>query len=49
MTKEQIRHEILINLKTNGVYVSGDLWFSLAFRTKEELIKIAQEMNIRVK
>jgi hypothetical protein len=48
MTKDQIRQEILITIKANNIYISGDVYFALVFRTKQELIKIAQEMNIKI-
>lgn len=46
MTTDAIRQNILLAIKANGLPVDGDLWLSLAFRSRGELIKIAQELHI---
>lgn len=49
MTKEIMIQEILIQCKVNNTPTTGDLFFSLAFRTEPELIKICSELNIATK
>jgi hypothetical protein len=48
MNKKQLIEEILQKLKAGDCYISGDLVFSLAFRTEKELKQIAQELYIRI-
>jgi hypothetical protein len=45
--KEKLIAEILQACKANGVYISGDLFFALAFRTVEELKRIVKELHIK--
>ena len=47
-TKSTLIQKILLCCKANNVYISGDLFFSLAFRTVEELKKIAHELHINI-
>lgn len=49
MTEEQMRHAIMLNVKANGIEVSGDFWFMLIFRTEAQLRQICHEMNIATK
>ena len=44
----QLRHEIMIATKANGVPVTGDLWLGLVFASEEALIGIARELCIPV-
>lgn len=46
-SKEIMISEILIAAKASGVYVSGDMFFALAFRTETELRQICREIGIR--
>ena len=48
MNKEQMINEILIQCKANNVPTTGDLFFSLAFRTESELKTICSELNIKL-
>ena len=48
MTKNQMIQEILICCKANNVPTTGDLFFSLAFRTESELRSICQQLHIRM-
>jgi len=43
--KEMIKH-IITQAKACGVDVDGDMFFSLAFRTESELIKIGKNMGV---
>lgn len=45
---EEMRHEIMLNVKANNIPVTGDFWLMLVFRTEVQLITICREMNIRV-
>lgn len=45
--KEQLMIDILQVAKNGDCVMNGDLFFSLAFRTESELMKIAQELNIK--
>jgi hypothetical protein len=38
--------KILINVKANGLHVSGDFYFMLLFRSEAELKKICRDMHI---
>ncbi len=49
MKKEQIIQIILQNLKANNVYISGELFLSLAFRSRSELLSICNEAGIALK
>jgi hypothetical protein len=49
MTREQMINAILQAAKTSGIYLSGDLFFSLAFKSKNQLIKICNQLYIKVK
>jgi hypothetical protein len=44
---ETMRHEIMCCVKANGLPVTGDLFFSLVFRTESELKKICHELHIK--
>ena len=46
---EQLRHDILGNMRANGIFVTGDMVLWLALRSRSDLVKIAHEMNIGVK
>lgn len=48
MDKSAMINEILQACKANGVYTSGDLFFSLAFRSESELKRICQELHIKL-
>lgn len=45
-SREAMVQEILITLKANSVYVDGDLYFSLVFRTDEQLRGMCRELHI---
>ncbi len=47
LSKEAMIHEIINNCKANDVYVSGDMFFSLAFKSESELHTICNELNIK--
>jgi hypothetical protein len=47
MKKAVLIKEILMVAKANNVPTTGDLFFSLAFRTEKELIAIAKELRIK--
>ena len=47
MSKQAMIDEILIQCKANNVPTTGDLFFSLAFRTEQELKKICQTLGIK--
>ncbi|NIV93339.1 hypothetical protein GWN42_11205 [candidate division KSB1 bacterium] len=47
-TREMIQ-AILITVKANGVPITGDLYFSLIFRTDAELRAICHELHISTK
>lgn len=55
MTNKQVQtnkvliNKILLVAKAGGCYISGDLLFSLAFRTTKELKKICSELNINIR
>ena len=36
----------MLCIKANGLTVTGEIWFSLVFRTENELVKIAKELHI---
>ncbi|MGK0447022.1 MAG: hypothetical protein ACJA2M_000793 [Polaribacter sp.] len=46
--KKNLITDILQVAKNGDSFMGGDLFFSLAFRTESELIKIAQELNIKI-
>lgn len=46
--KQNLITDILQVAKNGDCVTDGDLFFSLAFRTESELIKIAQELNIKI-
>lgn len=46
MNKEAMINEILMVCKANNVPTTGDLFFSLAFRTESELKRICKELNV---
>ena len=46
--KQNLITDILQVAKNGDCVMDGDLFFSLAFRTESELIKIAQELNIKI-
>lgn len=41
-----MRHRIMLNVKANGIPVTGEFWLFLVFRTDAELREICREMNI---
>lgn len=45
--EEILRQEIMLNLKANGLPVTGEFWLMLTFRTESELREIASEMKLR--
>lgn len=45
-SREHMVQEILITLKANSVYVDGDLYFALVFRTDEQLRSLCHELHI---
>lgn len=47
MDKNQMIDEILIQCRANNVPTTGDLFFSLAFRSESELKVICQELHIK--
>lgn len=47
-TAEQLRQEIMINVRANNLPVTGDFWLMLVYRTDAELRNIASEMNIGI-
>jgi len=47
--KKVMRQEIMNVIRANGVPITGDLWFSLIFRTHSELKKICNELHIVTK
>lgn len=46
--KSRLINLIFIAMKTSNKYISGDLFFSLAFCSVNELKKIAKECHINV-
>lgn len=46
--QQNMRHDIMTCVKANGLQVSADFWFMLIFRTESELVKICQELHIKV-
>ena len=46
MSDEQMRHEIMLNVRANGLDVTGEFWLMLIFRTSEQLTEIGREMGI---
>jgi hypothetical protein len=46
MTKTEMIEKIIRNMKANSLYVSGDLFLALAFRTESELRTICAELHI---
>ena len=47
-TKKRLINDILQCVAANGVYISGEMFFGLAFRTVSELKGIARELHIQV-
>jgi len=43
--KETLRHEILTIIQSKNISVTGEIWFSLIFRTESELKNIAKELR----
>lgn len=43
---DKMRQAIMNTILANGKPVTGDLWFSLVFRTESELSHICHELNI---
>ena len=43
----QLRQELLILMKSNGVYVSGETWFTLVFMDEQRLMALCREAGIR--
>jgi len=46
MSAEEMRREIMLNVKANNIPVTGDFWLFLVFRTDSQLRTICNEMNI---
>lgn len=46
MTKANMIKHIITQAKACGVNVDGDMFFSLAFRSESELIKIGKKMGV---
>lgn len=46
--KKNLIDAILLCMSANGLYISGDLFFMLAFRSESELKGIAQELHINI-
>lgn len=46
MNKKEMIEAILLNVKANGAPITGELFFSLAFRSESELKKICSELCI---
>lgn len=44
-----MRHQIMIAILANGVPVTGDMWFSLVFKSKAQLKAMCNELNINTK
>lgn len=44
--KKILINRILQTISAGGGYISGELFFTLAFRTEKELKKICRELNI---
>lgn len=44
--KKKLITAILQCMAANGLYISGDLWLALAFRTESELRQICRELHI---
>ena len=47
--KNRMIQEILLQCRANNTPTTGDLFFSLAFRTDSELKKICSELGIKNK
>ena len=43
---DQARHCIMLNVKANGLPVTGELWFALILMTEAQLRQVCHEMNI---
>ena len=46
MTKDEMIAEILLCVKANNLPTTGELFFTLAFRTESELKNICRELHI---
>lgn len=46
--KNNLITDILIACKANDVYIGGDLFLAIIFKTEAELVHIAQQLNIKV-
>lgn len=46
MNRQEMISKILLCVKANGLYVSGDFFLMLAFRTERELREICRELHI---
>lgn len=46
MNKDEMIEKILRNCKANRLYVSGDLFLTLAFSTESELRQICRDLRI---
>jgi len=49
MSDADMRHAIMLNVKANGIPITGEFWITLAFRTTAELRAICADMNIAVR
>ena len=47
-SEEQLRQEIMLNIRANNLPVTGDFWLMLIYRSAAELKEIASGMNIRL-
>lgn len=47
-TEEELRQEIVLACRANGVHNLDAVWLSLAFRSHSELIKLCRELHIKV-
>jgi hypothetical protein len=47
LTKAQMINEILQLCVVNNVYTSGELFFSLAFMSDEQLKKVCTELGVK--
>jgi hypothetical protein len=49
MNKIQMINEILLVAKANELYVGGDIFFALVFKTESELVDICKNLHVSVK
>lgn len=46
--KKKLIDTILQTIAANGQHISGELFFTLAFRSESELVAIAKDLHINV-